>query len=233
MTSRTDSIRAGSAASGQHFDAYVSVPENPNGHAVIVLQEIFGVTPPVRKVSDRFAEAGYLAVAPDLFWRVEPGLSLSHSKEDMARAFSILGNFSDDSAMQDIQATLAHIKALPGFRGRVAVTGMCLGGKLTYLAAARMKLDAAIAFYGVGIEKHLDEAKGITSPTLMFFGGIDKYVTEGARRDIASAVRGKAEVVVYPQADHGFYTRGEADTVADAHQKALAFLSASLNAQRI
>ncbi|MES2400425.1 MAG: dienelactone hydrolase family protein [Pseudomonadota bacterium] len=232
MTSRTDSISAGSPADGQHFDAYVSIPEKPNGHAVIVLHEIFGVTPSVRKVADRFAEAGYLAVAPDLFWRVEPGLSLSHSKEDMARAFSILGGFSDAGAMDDIASTLAHIKGLPGFKGRIAVTGMCLGGKLTYLAAARMPLDAAIAFYGVGIEKHLDEAKGITSPVLMFFGGIDKYVTAEARSDIESAVKGKADVVVYPEADHGFYTRGEAATVADAHQKALAFLSASLTTQR-
>ncbi|MES2188770.1 MAG: dienelactone hydrolase family protein [Pseudomonadota bacterium] len=232
MTSRTDSISAGSPADGQHFDAYVSIPEKPNGHAVIVLQEIFGVTPSVRKVADRFAEAGYLAVAPDLFWRVEPGLSLSHSREDMARAFSILGGFSDDSAMGDIKSTMAHIRGLPGFTGRIAVSGMCLGGKLTYLAAARMPLDAAVAFYGVGIEKHLNEAKGIACPTLMFFGGVDKYVSAEARHDIESAVEGKAEVVVYPDADHGFYTRGEAATVTDAHQKTLAFLAASLAAQR-
>ena len=228
MTSRTDSI---SAASGSHFDAYVSIPANPNGHAVIVLHEIFGVTPPVRMVADRFAQAGYLAVAPDLFWRVEPGLSLSHSKEDMARAFSILGSFNDDSAMRDIASTLAHIRKLPGFKGGIAVTGMCLGGKLAYLAAARMPLDAAIAFYGVGIEKHLDEVKGITSPTLMFFGGVDKYVSAEARQTIEAAVKGKAEVFVYAKADHGFYTRGEAATVADAHQKALAFLAASLPSQ--
>lgn len=228
MTSRTDSIGAGN---GLHFDAYVSIPANPNGHALVVLQEIFGVTPAVRMVADRFAEAGYLAVAPDLFWRVESGLSLSHSKEDMARAFSILGGFSDESAMEDVASTLAHIKGLQGFRGRIAVTGMCLGGKLTYLAAARMPLDAAIAFYGVGIEKHLDEAKGIASPTLMFFGGVDKYVSAEARQDIETAVKGKAEVLVYPEADHGFYTRGEAATATDAHQKALAFLAASLTSQ--
>ncbi len=231
MTSRTVSISAGGAAKGKHFDAYVSVPAQPNGHAVIVLQEIFGVTPPVRKVADRFAEAGYLAVAPDMFWRVEPGLSLSHSKEDMARAFSILGEFSDERAMEDIQATLAHINGLPGFKGRIAVTGMCLGGKLTYLAAARLPLDAAIAFYGVGIEKHLHEAQGITSPTLMFFGGVDKYVSPEARKEIEAAVKGRAEVVVYPEADHGFYTRGEPATVADAHQKALDFLATALGSK--
>ncbi len=231
MTSRTDSISASNVGSGSHFDAYVSIPANPNGHAVVVLHEIFGVTPSMRMVADRFAQAGYLAVAPDLFWRVEPGLSLSHSKEDMARAFSILGGFNDDSAMQDIASTLAHIRKLPGFKGGIAVTGMCLGGKLAYLAAARMPLDAAIAFYGVGIEKHLDEAKGITSPTLMFFGGVDKYVSGQAREAIETAVKGKAKVFVYAEADHGFYTRGEAATVADAHQKALAFLSASLPSQ--
>lgn len=229
MTSRTDRISAGETGSNQHFNAYVGVPAQPNGHAVVVLQEIFGVTPSIRMVADRFAEDGYLAVAPDLFWRVQPGLSLSHSKEDMARALSILDGFSDDHAMEDIQATLAHIRGLPGFTGRVAVTGMCLGGKLTYLAAARMPLDAAIAFYGVGIEKKLDEAGAISCPTLLFFGGVDKYVSPEARREIESAVKGKAEVVVYPEADHGFYTRGDAATVADAHEKALGFLAGALS----
>ncbi|MES2412362.1 MAG: dienelactone hydrolase family protein [Pseudomonadota bacterium] len=227
MTSRTDSISAGN---GQHFNAYVSVPANPNGHAIVVLQEIFGVTPAIRMVADRFAEAGYLAVAPDLFWRVEPGLSLSHSKEDMARAFSILGSFNDDSAMADIASTQAHIRALPGFKGSIAVSGMCLGGRLTYLAAARLPLDAAVAFYGVGIEKNLQDAASIACPTLMFFGGVDKYVSPEARGQIEAAVKGKAEVMVYPQADHGFYTRGEAATVADAHQKTLAFLGNALKA---
>ncbi len=232
MTSRTDTIPAGKAGSGQGFSAYVGVPEQPNGNAVIVLQEIFGVTPAIRKVADRFAEAGYLAFAPDLFWRVEPGLSLTHSKEDMARAFSILGSFSDDSAMQDIAATQAHIRGLPGFSGRIAAVGMCLGGKLAYLAAARLPLDSAIAFYGVGIEKHLEEASGIDCPLLMLFGGMDKYVSADARSQIADATDTRAELQIYPEADHGFYTRGDAGTMADAHRKALGFLSATLAATR-
>lgn len=148
----------------------------------------------------------------------------------MARAFSILGNFSEDHAMQDVAKTLAHIKALPGFAGRVAVTGLCLGGKLAYLAAARMPLDASIAFYGVGIDKNLAEATAINCPMLMFFGGLDKYVSPDSRAAIQGAIKDKTnvEVIVYADADHGFYTRGEAATVKSAHERSLAFLDESL-----
>ncbi|MCY1166049.1 Carboxymethylenebutenolidase [compost metagenome] len=212
------------------FGAYISVPDKPNGHAVVVVQEIFGVTPHIREVTDRYAREGYLAVAPDLFWRVEPGLSLTHSKEDMQRAFSIVGQFSEELGVLDIGHAAAYAKAQPGITGGVAVVGMCLGGKLAYLAAARLPVDACIAFYGVGIEKDLAEAGGITAPLLMFFGGKDKYVSAPVRHDIKKAVSGNAKVAirVYEEADHGFYTRGEPDVIKSAHAEAKDFLSKNL-----
>ncbi|MDB5965771.1 MAG: hypothetical protein JWQ72_2271 [Polaromonas sp.] len=222
MPSRNDLI---SAEDGQHFSAYVSIPDAPNGLAVVVLQEIFGVTPHIREVADRYAQAGYLTIAPDLFWRVEPGMSLSHSKEDMQRAFSVLGQFDEDLGVQDVGRTASHARAQPGIRG-VAVVGMCLGGKLAYLAAARLPVDACIAFYGVGIEKALDEAGGIERPLLMFFGGKDKYAPPPVREQIEAATRGNARVGVrvYEGADHGFYTRGDPAVIQSAHAEALAFL---------
>ncbi|APW39385.1 hypothetical protein RD110_20985 [Rhodoferax koreense] len=226
MTSRNDEIQAGG---GQTFHAYVSVPERPNGHAVVVVQEIFGVTPHIRDVADRYARDGYLAIAPDLFWRIEPGLSLSHSKEDMQRAFAVLAQFDEDLGVQDLRATLAHVRAQPGITG-VGLVGMCLGGKLAYLAAARLPVDASVAFYGVGIEKHLGEAQALKHPLLMFFGGKDRYAPPPVRAQIEAATAGNplAAVRVYEDADHGFYTRGTPEVIQSAHAQARAFLEQHL-----
>lgn len=226
MTSRNDLIDSGG---GNIFSAYVSVPDAPNGHAVIVVQEIFGVTPHIREVADRFAHDGYLAIAPDLFWRVEPGLSLSHSKEDMQRAFSVIEHFDENLGVQDLGATLAHARAQAGIHG-VGLVGMCLGGKLAFLAAARLPVDASIAFYGVGIEKNLSEAANVTQPLLMFFGGKDRYAPPAVREQVAAATAGNEQVKVrvYEDADHGFYTRGGDDVIASAHAEAKAFLEQHL-----
>jgi len=228
-TSRQDQIDTGD---GRHFGAYVSEPATPNGRAIIVVQEIFGVTPSIREVADRYARAGYLAIAPDLFWRVEPGLSLTHSKEDMARAFQILASFDESLAIGDLNATTLHAKRQSGI-GQVALVGMCLGGKLAYLAASRLPVGAALAFYGVGIEKNLADAVAIDKPLKMFFGAKDKYVSPAAREQIASAVSGKpgVSIVVVDDADHGFYTRGDPTVIASAHAQALAFFDEAMAAR--
>lgn len=218
------------AEKGEHFSAYLSLPERPNGHAVVVLQEIFGVTPHIRAIADRFAEDGYLALAPDLFWRLEPGLSLTHSKEDLARAFALVQQFDESLGVQDIARSVAHIQQLPGFGGQVAVAGMCLGGKLAYLAAARGVAAAAVGYYGVGIEKNLDEAGAIKCPLMLAFGGRDRYVPPAAREQIDAAFAGNPQVViqVYEDADHGFYTRGDAATISLARQRTNEFLHRAL-----
>ena len=223
MPSRSEQISAGNQ---QRFSAYVSVPDAPNGHAVIVLHEIFGITAPVREVADRYASEGYLAIAPDLFWRIEPGLSLSHSKEDMQRAFAVLAQFDEDLGIADIGCAIDHAKAQPGIDGGVAVVGMCLGGKLAYLASSRLPVDASVAFYGVGIEKNLEDAGQVAAPLLMFFGGLDKYAPPPVRQQIKAATAGnsKVKIRVYESANHGFYTRGEPEVIRSAHAEATAFL---------
>lgn len=219
------------AADGRSFQAYVSRPARPNGHAVIVLQEIFGVTKHVRGIADRFAEDGYLAFAPDLFWRFEPGVELSHSKEDMQKAMGLLERYRDEDGLADIASTAAHIRALPGFSGKVAAGGLCLGGRVAYLAATLQEIDAAVAFYGVGIERRLDAASAVRSPLQMHFGDQDPYVPEAARRQIAEAVKGKGvEMHLYPGADHGFYTRGAPADIALARERTNAFLRHALQA---
>jgi carboxymethylenebutenolidase len=223
MPSRNESIDAGD---GRQFNAHVSIPERPNGQAVIVLQEIFGVTGAVRGIADRFAEDGYLAYAPDLFWRVSPGIELSHSKEDIGKAFKILGGYSDADGVADIASTARHIRALPGFTGKVAAAGMCLGGKLAYLTATRTDVDAAVGYYGVGIEKSLATAGPVRQPLQLHFGDKDQYVSAEARRQIADALAGNplVEIHTYPGADHGFYTRGDPRDIALARARTNDFL---------
>lgn len=228
MTTQYESIQAND---GRSFQAYVSQPAVPNGHAVIVLQEIFGVTKHVRGIADRFAEDGYLAYAPDLFWRLEPGVELSHSKEDMQKAFGFVERYRDEDGLEDIGATAKHIRSRAGVSGKVAAAGMCLGGKLAYLAAGLKEVDAAVSYYGVGIEKRLEAATNLCRPLMMHFGGEDPYVSTPVREQILSALKDRnVETHVYPDANHGFYTRGTQADIDLARERTNTFLRHALGA---
>lgn len=222
------------AADGRSFYAYMSVPARPNGNAVIVLQEIFGVTDTIRAVADRYAAEGYLALAPDLFWRIEPGVALSHDKAGVAQAFEYLERFDEAAGIEDIGRVAAHVRCMPGFAGRIAVLGLCLGGKLAYRCAARLDIDAAVGFYGVGIEEHLAEASALRCPLMLHYGGRDRYAPPAAVDRIEAALPSAPRAVLYryPQADHGFYTRGNAEDADVAHARTQQFLQAELGATR-
>lgn len=223
-----------SSRKGRRFGAYVARPAAPNGHAIVLLQEIFGVTATIRRVADRYAEDGYLVYAPDLFWRQQPGVELGHSKEEIQRAMSLLQEFDDDNGIADIERTVAHIRVQPGFSGGVAVAGLCLGGKLAYLACARIGVDAAVSYYGVGIEAHLDEAHRLQCPMILHFGTRDSYVPATAQETIAGALAGnpQASIHFYDGAGHGFYTRGDPEHIRGAHDCTEAFLRRHLNGNR-
>ena len=231
MHSRFEPIAAGD---GRAFSAYLSVPPQPNGHAVIILQEIFGVTDTIRALTDRYAAEGYLALAPDLFWRMEPGVELPHDKAGVARAFGYLERFDELAGIEDIGRTVAHVRAMPGFAGKVAVLGLCLGGKLAYRAAAKLDIDAAVTFYGVGVEAHLEEAASLTSPLMLHYGGRDRYAPPDAVDRIQAALPPAPRAVLhrYPQADHGFYTRGAGADADTAHARTQQFLQDALGERR-
>jgi len=226
MTTQYESIPS---EDGRTFKAYVSQPEVPNGHAVIVLQEIFGVTKHVRDIADRFAEDGYLAYAPDLFWRLEPGVELTHSKEDMQKAFSFVERYDDADGMADIRSTAKHIRALTEFNGKVATAGLCMGGRLAFLAAGLPEVQASVGFYGVGIEGQLGVTENLKQPLMLHFGSEDPYVSTGAREQITAALSPKKVVIyVYPGANHGFYTRGSEDDIKLARERTNRFLEHAL-----
>ena len=194
------------AADGGAFNAYVATPAAGSGPAIVLLQEIFGVNRHMRDVADAYAEEGYVVVAPDLFWRLAPGIELTRSEADFQQALDYMGRFDVDKAVADITATVAAVRALPQVKGMVGALGFCLGGRLAYLAAARAGVDCAVGYYGVGIETVLDEAAAITCPMVLHFAGADKFVPAEAVAKIraAFAARREVEIYDYPGADHAF-----------------------------
>lgn len=200
MSGSTVSIKGPSGA----FDAYLSMPPKP-GPGVVVIQEIFGVNTWVRSVCDMFSRLGYVAMAPDLFWRSKPNIQLHpFFPEDFQQGLKYMGEFNGDKGVEDIQATITHLRGLS--TGKVGTIGFCLGGRLSYLAATRTDADANSSYYGVGIETLLGEADKIKKPLQVHIAGNDPYVPQEALTKIQGGLKGKpgVEVLVYPGLDHGF-----------------------------
>ncbi len=206
------------------FDCYVARPDVVGTYPVIiVLQEIFGVNEGIRSIADSYAAKGYIAVAPDLFWRAEPGLSLSEAVEsDVAKAFSLYQSYDFDKGVQDIAATISAARTLEGASGKVGVTGYCLGGLMTYLSAARTDGDAFAAYYGGGTDQYLAEARNIGAPIIYHLAGADDYLKPDAQEQIKAALADKqdAEVHIYPGCDHAFARPGGSHHDAAATQLA-------------
>ena len=194
------------APDGGTFKAFLATPESGSGPGVVVLQEIFGVNANIRALAERFAEEGYVAIAPDLFWRAQPGFDVGYSEAERGAAFELYKGFDIDTGVADIGATIAALRALPQCTGKVGVIGYCLGGLLTYLTAARHQIDAASSYYGGGIDKYLGEAGHVTCPIIFNFGGADGHIPAEAVEAVTKifAARDNASVYVYPGADHAF-----------------------------
>lgn len=174
--------------------------------AVIVVMEAFGLNAHMESVADRIAAAGYVAIAPDLYYRETDRVA---SYSDLPKAISLMGKLKDERIVADVQATIDFLAADPGVRAdRIGMTGFCLGGRVTFLAATRLPLRAAAPFYGGGIGGLLGAAEDISCPMLLFFGEKDGFIplTEVDKIRARLEELGKdAEVVVYPGADHGFF----------------------------
>ncbi len=203
MSSRKITINA---QDGGIFSGYLGTPASGSGPGILVLQEIFGVSSHIRSVVDRWAEEGYVALAPDLFWRLKPGVDLGFSPDDVKTARELGGRFDVDQGVRDMGDAIAAMKALPEFKGKVGAVGYCLGGRLAFLAAARLGVDAAVSYYGTRMDGHLDEVKSIRCPIMFHFGGTDAAVPPQTRDKIRSAfsAHDDAEFYVYADAGHAF-----------------------------
>lgn len=191
---------------GGEFSAYLALPAGGRGPGLVVLQEIFGVNANMRAVCDWFAARGFLAICPDLFWRMEPNLELS-PEHDFGQALSLLGQLDLAKAVDDAAAAMDYLRGHSTCTGRVGAVGYCLGGRLAYLISARYKPDAAVGYYGVMIESALGEANAIECPLMLHIAGIDKYCSPAAREQIIAALP-RATLHVYANSEHAFARKG-------------------------
>jgi len=193
------------------FGAYLASPASGHGPGVIVIQEIFGVNAVVRAICDAHAARGRFALAPDLFWRLEPGVQLTDkTQEDWGKAFGYMQRFDADKGVTDIQTSIADLRKVPGCTGKIGTVGYCLGGQLAFLAGTRTDADASIGYYGVNIENRLNEAGKIKKPVMLHIAGKDAYQPAEARAAIMDGLKGNALVTihVYPEMDHAFAREG-------------------------
>lgn len=195
-----------SAADGGKFRGYLCIPPSGKGPGLVVEQEIFGINENVRFVCEQYANQGFVTLAPDLFWRLEPNLDLDYSEAGWKRAFELFQTFNVDDGVKDIAATIKALRARAQVTGKVGCIGFCLGGKLAYLSAARTDCDASVGYYGVGIEAALEEKRNIKRPLLLHIAEGDQFVPPAAQAKVKGGLKGVAgvEIYSYPKVDHAF-----------------------------
>lgn len=205
------------------FEAYQAEPQGTPRGAIIVIQEIFGVNPGIRARCDRWAENGYLAIAPDLFWRFAPGVELNPDvPEEMQKGLELMGQFDQDQGIADIEATIRFARAKLPEGGKVGVVGYCLGGRLAFMTAARTDADASVGYYGVGIDGLLGEKHAIANPLLLHVPEEDHFVDKATQQAMHEGLDDHPKVTLYdyPGEDHGFATESGARRSEESAQLA-------------
>ena len=188
------------------FNAYLAQPAGTARGAVIVIQEIFGINAGIRKMCDDWAAAGYVALAPDLFWRQQPGFEAdADDPRGFEKAFALMNGLDGDKAVADIEGTIRKGRELSG-GGKTGVVGYCMGGRLAFLCATRTDADASVSYYGGGTDQCLGESHAIGQPLLMHLTTADEYIGPQAQAKIREALRDNRHVTIcwYDDVGHGF-----------------------------
>ncbi len=196
---------------GGAFMAYIAMPKKLPAPTVVMIQEIFGVNKVMRDKCDDMARKGFIAVCPDLFWRLEPGVQLTDKSEaEWAKAFDLYNRFDVDTGVDDLRAAEHTMKGHAESTGMVGCVGYCLGGKLAYLMSCRSSVDAAVSYYGVGIEGMLSEKERIRKPLLLHIAEKDKFVSTQAQKTIHDGLKDNKFVTMhtYKGMDHAFAREG-------------------------
>lgn len=200
-------IRITATDGAGQFDALVVEPATKPAGAVVLIQEIFGVNDAMRATAAQVAELGFFAVVPDLFWRLEPGVNITDKTDaEWQKAFALMNAFDQAKGVEDLKATLAAARTLPGANGRAGTMGYCLGGRLAFMMAIQSDADVNISYYGVGIDGLLDGLKNVRKPLLIHIAQLDKYVSSEAQAKITAGTRGNELIRTfsYANADHAF-----------------------------
>ena len=218
----SETVRITTLEGPDAFDAYIARPEGEPNSAIIVIQEIFGVNAGIRRKCDKLAEEGYLALAPDLFWRIEPGVELDPDIEpEFQRALNLMGKLNQDAAIRDIEASIKYARTFTA-TGKVGAVGYCLGGRLAYMTAARTDADATVRYYGVGIDGLLEEKHAIAHPLMLHIPTEDGFVDKETQAKMHEGLDDHPKVTLYDYEglDHGFATEFGKRRSEDAAQLA-------------
>ncbi len=204
----TDNVRIEQIGGGKDFAAYVAQPAGTGKAAIVVIQEIFGVNAGIRRKCDLLAEDGYLAVAPDLFWQLEPGIELDPDiKPEFQKALQLMEKFDQDEGVRDIEATIKWTRGQGC--GKVGAVGYCLGGRLAYMTAARTDSDATVGYYAVGVDNLLREKHAIANPLMLHIPTEDGFVDKDTQKAMHEGLDDHPKVTLhdYEGMDHGFATQ--------------------------
>ena len=236
MNSRWIDVKA---HDGGQFKAYLALPPQARKDArapgIVLIQEIFGVNSHIRGVADQYASDGYVVLAPDLFWRMQPMVDLGYGPDDMQQGIGYMQKMDFAAGVKDLAATAAALRGLPECGGKVASIGYCMGGMLSYLCAANAGVDAAVCYYGGGIHAKLEQAAKIKCPVLFHFAGNDGHIPASAVEAVKQAFAGRESVRidVYPGAQHGFNCWDRAaynqQCAALARGRSLSFLATTIS----
>ncbi len=189
------------------FSALVVEPKAKPAGAVVLIQEIFGVNDAMRATAAQVADLGFIAVCPDLFWRIQPGIDITDkSEEEWKQAFGYFQAFDQDKGVADLKATLAATRTLPGGNGKVGTMGYCLGGRLAVRMAIESDADVNISYYGVGLDEFAGSFSQIKKPLQIHIAGEDSFFPPEGRAKVLEAAKGQPHVAAYnyPGADHAF-----------------------------
>jgi carboxymethylenebutenolidase len=218
----------------QTFPAYVARPDGAPRGAIIVVQEIFGVEAGIMKKADSWAARGYLAVAPDVFWRQEPGAEFDADvPEEFQKAIGMMMEHDFDLGIQDIEATIHWIRREEGVP-KVGVVGYCMGGRVAYMAATRTDADASVGYYGFGIHEMINESHAIANPLMLHIPTADGFVTPDMQKTIHDGLDSNPHCTLhdYEGLDHGFAaeigSRRDVDGAALADQRTIDFFAANV-----
>lgn len=217
-----ETVRIPTLDGAASFPAYIAKPSGTPRGAIIVIQEIFGVNPGIVKKADHWASLGYLAVAPEVFWRQAEGINLdSDVPEEFQKAIEYMMAHDFDAGITDVEATIRWIRNIAGVP-KVGLVGYCMGGKIAYQTAARTDIDASVGYYGVGIDQMLNESHAIAKPLLLHIPTADGFVPPEAQAAMHAGLDGNAHVTLhdYEGLDHGFAAEHGVRRVEDAAQLA-------------
>lgn len=209
----------------REVNCFLAFPEvKDKATAVVLIHEIFGLTDWVRGVADQLAEAGYIAIAPDLLSGAAPG---GGGTAELGRGDAVrkaIATLPPDQITADLRAVVAHVAALPACNGKVAVAGFCWGGSETFRFATNAREPKAFfVFYGSGPSAEAELAR-VQAPVYGFYGGNDARVnaTIPATTEAMKKLSKHFEPVIYDGAGHGFMRAGEAPDASEANRKARA-----------